>query len=364
MAITGFTAGKYWEQKVGQSYTGYLDSTKKNRLFKDALISLVEQKYLRENTTKVYDEITFVTKTNVIFGVNNNQLHIAPIQISNIVVGGTTGTFTTFLPHNLVTGQVITISDVLATIFVPNGNYTVSVVDANRFQATVIGSSGVYTANTGTFTYATMIPDYWHILAIKALFSQRIYDITITGASNTSPISITLASYNKLRTGDKITISGVLGNTNANGTFYIKKTNNFKVALYSDINLQNPVVGNGAYTSGGIISEVVYRYCTPYISSAKIGFLNIPNITMPSYEIADDYLKIYPQEQICSEVTIDYIKTPDKVIDVTDNVTDLTLYYPEKFIYAIINQAAILFAQEVRDTELFQESSQEAIKSA
>ena len=65
---------------------------------------------------------------------------------------------------------------------------------------------------------------------------------SITGATNASPIVITSANHG-LTTGMKITISGVGGNTNANGTFVITQidANTFSI----------PVAGNASYTSGG-----------------------------------------------------------------------------------------------------------------
>ena len=65
----------------------------------------------------------------------------------------------------------------------------------------------------------------------------------ITGASNTTPINITAASH-KLQSGMRINVSGVGGNTAANGTFTITASDSNTFSL-------NGSVGNGAYTSGG-----------------------------------------------------------------------------------------------------------------
>lgn len=66
---------------------------------------------------------------------------------------------------------------------------------------------------------------------------------TITGASNASPIVITSNNHG-LQTGMKVTVTNVLGNTAADGTFVITNltTNTFSL---------NGSTGNGAYTSGG-----------------------------------------------------------------------------------------------------------------
>lgn len=75
--------------------------------------------------------------------------------------------------------------------------------------------------------------------------------IAITGASNTAPITITTALPNGLQTGAQVTISGVGGNTAANGTFIITVTSPTSFTL-------NGSTGNGAWTSGGTITTSAY----------------------------------------------------------------------------------------------------------
>lgn len=68
---------------------------------------------------------------------------------------------------------------------------------------------------------------------------------TVTLATNASPIVITSASHGFL-TGSLIYISGVVGNTSANGKWVVTKIDNDTFSL-------NNSVGNGTYTSGGSI---------------------------------------------------------------------------------------------------------------
>ena len=66
----------------------------------------------------------------------------------------------------------------------------------------------------------------------------------ITGATNATPIVITSADHG-LTVGAVVVVSGVLGNTAANGTFVISAVTTNTFTLQSS-------VGNGAYTSGGV----------------------------------------------------------------------------------------------------------------
>ncbi len=96
----------------------------------------------------------------------------------------------------------------------------------------------------------------------KNLYDGTLYiqDLpkAITGATNAAPIVITAASHG-YATGNTVTITGVGGNTAANGTWVITvlTTNTFSL---------NGSIGNGAYTSGGSVKSASGNI--PYITSA------------------------------------------------------------------------------------------------
>jgi hypothetical protein len=102
-----------------------------------------------------------------------------------------------------------------------------------------------------------------------AACAVEVYDSTgmkasglaVTGASNTSPIKITTVYDHYLTTGDKVYISGVGGNTNANG--------------YSTVTVTGPKTftldgkaGNGTYTSGGTVAVLVHDLNTRLVAGA------------------------------------------------------------------------------------------------
>jgi len=84
-------------------------------------------------------------------------------------------------------------------------------------------------------------------------YSTGFYDIivttkiatgTITNATQASPIVVTSASHGR-SSGDAVTVSGVQGNTAANGRWLITYVNSSRFSL-------NTSTGNAAYTSGGV----------------------------------------------------------------------------------------------------------------
>ncbi len=79
---------------------------------------------------------------------------------------------------------------------------------------------------------------------------------TVTGATNASPIVITSSAHG-LETGTPVVVSGVLGNTAANGTFRATKVNASTFSLDGS-------TGNGTYTSGGVWHVAgLYRITLP-----------------------------------------------------------------------------------------------------
>ncbi len=358
---TGATLSLYFDQKVSAAYTGYLDNTKKNRLFKDAFVSLIERTYRADFEIKEWDEITYVTNVAVPVTPVLNILNTAALQIINVTIfSATVFEVTTALPHGLIASEPVVISGVAGslTMNTANGSFiSTTVISSTKFRITVASATGAYTANTGIVVTPATISDYWHLLAIKCVFNSPLYGITVTDATNRNPIILELNKRSVIRSGSKIVVSGITGNTAANGTFYARVRNDYQLALYSDVNLQVPVIGNGAYISGGTVSLINENYATALTSKMKIGTLNKPTAQEPYFEIANNLIKIHPLTQPCASATIDYIRVPQVVVDVANAVTDLTLYYPEKFLFALVTEAAKLFANETRDLELLQTST-------
>lgn len=89
--------------------------------------------------------------------------------------------------------------------------------------------------------------------------------LTVTAATNASPIAITSSASHGMSTGDKVAILKVLGNTATNGTWTITVTDSTHFTL-------NGSTGNGAYTSGGFIVKLsLDQWISDIAAAAKIG---------------------------------------------------------------------------------------------
>lgn len=80
-------------------------------------------------------------------------------------------------------------------------------------------------------------------------------NLTVSGATNATPIVVTTAQPHNLADGDTVTIASVGGNTNANGTHYVDVASATTFAIYSDAALSTGIAGNGLYTSDGTVTK-------------------------------------------------------------------------------------------------------------
>jgi len=99
--------------------------------------------------------------------------------------------------------------------------------------------------STDLVNWTAVAPGQFAPSAQKRFFRLRSANVpvAVTGATNASPIVVTSTGH-ALNTGDAVSISGVAGNTAANGTFTVTKVDANTFSL-------NGSTGNAAYTSGG-----------------------------------------------------------------------------------------------------------------
>lgn len=106
---------------------------------------------------------------------------------------------------------------------------------------------------------------------------------TITAASNATPIVVTTLRTHPFRVGDVVRISGVVGNTNANGTFRVKAVPSATTFSLRALDDSADIAGSGAYTSGGTVTAVTrarYVYAEGYAVGADLdgGSVLTPNV--------------------------------------------------------------------------------------
>lgn len=345
-----------------KTYRGFLSNTKLNDLFRESLTLCIEDAYSNLQEQAAYDEIIKNIKVNQIFSVNSNRIYVSPLDIVN-VTHPSAFVLTTALPHNMKIGDSFTIENVAGFTTPINATQVVTSVPSSTsvgFTATFTG--GTYTATTGQVTAHSlggipkMIDDYYQLLAVKTRYVRNI-DIEVTAITNTAPVTYTVNKRsNNIKTGELLTISGILGNTNANGNLYVKKITSTKFATYYDKDLTIPVSGNGEYLGQAKLQRAFYKYATAVSSQTKISEYEVATITKPMVERGNNQLIFYPSDYTCEQITVDYLSTDLTFIDCTNTTIDLTDSYSEGFLYVVINRAVQLFADRFSDQGLQQNS--------
>ncbi len=399
--LTGNYLYLYLKNKIGAPYTGYLSITLFNRFWEDAFIQGIEKRFQQDQTQKIKDELTQFINTNVtITNIGNNALNLAPIVATSLGRVDPSGhpqdwfaqTNIPFSPLNS-TGRIDINGGISkTTLTYPSGRYVItsygnSVKGTTTVYFTAIGFTGTtadYVTNSATFSLqntTNLVPaqliDYVHLLNVKCNFTKPVYVPVVSSSTGGTPITVSLNWYNNLRTSSikndvMITMSGWATNTNANGSFYIKKINDLDFQLYADINLQTPIVGIANETASGVtLGYTYYNAARPYLSTEKISNQNTPTEKSPRYETANNWLIFYGDPHLdipCTEVTIDYICKPKLpyinsqqndaysgvYIDGNDNVFDMSTLYSEKLLFSFTDTAGLLFSEFARDQELAQ----------
>lgn len=84
MPTTGLELSRIFDLNVGQSYTGYLDPPKKNRLLQQALFTAIQLRYKGLIPQWAYDDIAGVIKTRAPYVPVNNQIFLNTVGVPNI----------------------------------------------------------------------------------------------------------------------------------------------------------------------------------------------------------------------------------------------------------------------------------------
>ena len=197
--------------------------------------------------------VTVIGSTTFTLNGSNGTRTITNATNANPIV------ITVSSPHNYVSSQSITISGVGGNTNA-NGTRTIQVIDNLHFSLTGIAGNAAYTSGgTSTGVY-TGTPG-----------SVYVNSFAISAATNATPIVITTTTAHGYVSGETVTISGVGGNTNANGTFVISVISSTQFSLFSTTSTPTGgragIAGNGTYTSGGFVTLTL-----------PFTFLNVDNL--------------------------------------------------------------------------------------
>lgn len=183
-----------------------------------------------------------------LFQPNGSARGFVTVDMQNTVPQGTVRAATNAGPisitspnHGLKSGQRVRISNVNGNT-AANGVFKITVVDANTFRLDGSTGNGVYNPGNGFGTWEANV---------------------ITAAANSSNLVITSAGHG-LKTGEEVRITGVLGNSAANGVYRVS-------VLTADTFSLIGAVGNGTYGGGGSWVRLNEKTSTGDLLPQRIG---------------------------------------------------------------------------------------------
>lgn len=358
--LTGADLYRYIQDGIDQPYSGYLNPAKANRLIRECTIEAIEDRYRSPETQKQNDELSDVLVLDRSITVRDNRVSTVPLRITAFTVVGTTATITTSEPHQLLTGDTLTISD--SAGFTPslNGTYTVTASLTNTsLQFTVPTVTGTWTQGTGVVTHQYMLQDMMHPLAMRTTFVDGTATSIISVTNATAKVVFSTSS--PIRTGTKIRIENALGVVGLNGDFYcsVKSRGGFNAVLYTDEALTTLATLSGTYQGGGTVRIIVSQWATKLFPDRRIAPSSDATPWRPKYGTDTSGLNIYPFNGNCVGVDVDYIRNPVVTIDASDTSVDLETYYSYKFLMHVKDRCATTWMLRMREPEFAAAQQQE-----
>lgn len=144
------------------------------------------------------------------------------MPISSITFSGTTATVTTTGNHNLVTGDLVTLQNVMPDLYNQvNTAITVTGPAVFTFVLPSIPTTNATTAGAFSYIKAAEVPDLWREIGVTAatVAARALASITFS----TTTATATTATAHGLSTGDTIVVTGATP-AQYNGTFTITVT--------------------------------------------------------------------------------------------------------------------------------------------
>lgn len=153
----------------------------------------------------------------------------------NVTITSATPMRLTFPSAHKFTSDV-RVKATIATSALNNKLWPISIVNS-----TTVDLVGSVPGDIGTGSQWVMAP------ATEAPFAFSGESFAVAGATNANPIEISTTTMHRFQTGSNVCLSGVGGNTAANGCFTITATGPSSFTL-------DGTTGNGSYTSGGTVT--------------------------------------------------------------------------------------------------------------
>lgn len=352
MAFTGVDFQNAFERRVDKMFNDYYDVQTSIDFYKRVLRLGLIEKYDTLDKQKRYDELrSFIVLDkrvpNTATQLNTNRILLQDIAVSSFGVN----TITTVFPHNFVVGDLVELNLTGSTGTLTGSFIVQLILGPNEIQFNNNTSIGTFVSGYARNKEASIL-DYLRLNSIKVRYKVKS-KIQIS-AFNVTPnkVEFIVDSFCRLRSGDFIALSGILGTISANGEWYIKQTAPKRYQIFQDALLTVPVLGNSRYLGGGTLYEYIVTEPVFQEKPDEISVIDKPSYEFPRWYMSEGAILLEPAQYLYS-ASISYLRIPPFTINPLDNTTDLLLYMPQELIEFLVDYAAKLFDLETKDWNSF-----------
>lgn len=354
--LTGKQFDELFDRRTDSSYTDYYDPSTKQAFYRQALILAIENKYRNNDNQTSDDDLRNLIVLNKEVVLKDSKVILQPLTIQTL--DAITGNVTFVEEHLMATGETI---ELTVTGFTPTltGAYTVTVVNANTINVTFPITVGAFINGRG-ITQNTL-RDYLHYLSSDIEYQQKV-KIKIDSATDLTPLTFVASDISDIRSGERLFITVSQSTNNLNGLRYVKKVGKKTFECYVDKGFETPIQGNIPYVSASSsIERIMVNTSYPIPPDLSGQRIDEAVYVQPRHNFGNGRLEFTPSGAL--KAYIDYVKEPPIEIDPTDDVSNLTTYFPYRFLMYLIEQAALLFFRETKDIAGAQLTQQQIIEN-
>lgn len=355
--LTGREFDELFDRRTDKSYTDYYDPATKKAFYRQAVILAVENKYRNNDNQTADDDLRNLTVLGREVVLKDSKVILQPLTVATLDL--VSGVVTFVEEHLLSVGEAIelTIQGFTPTL---TGTYTVNAVNSsNSITVTFPATSGTFVKGRG-ITQNTL-KDYLHYLSSDVEYKEKV-KVKILNATDLTPLTFVASDISDIRTGERLHITVTQTTNNLNGLRYVKKVGKQSFECYVDKNLETPIQGNIPYVQADSkIERIMVNTSYPVPPDLSGQRIDEAVYIQPRHTFGNGRLEYKPSGAI--KAYIDYVKEPPIEIDPEDDVTDLTTYFPYRFLMFLIEQAALLFFRETKDIAGTQLTQQQIIEN-
>lgn len=326
---------KKYNQRINQAYMQNEGTDRKQlRINRAALLytqELINDNYLQRHA----DLLTHVNVVNRSYKATLGKVLLSSNIVLAIVPSATSSTIHFEYEHLLAVGDTFTIKSNFGTGAF-NGTYTVVSVPSDKSVVILQVLSTGYVSGSAYADSDQWVTDYMQLKVCRCIAKRQVARFKKIVFTNKKS-HLMFGGPSRLRAGSKIYITGT-GALAADGYYYVRPEGLSFYELFKDRFMNDPVTSVVGVVSNDVtVYEIISEVSTEMKSHRKGSPFHVGTYDQPKHELSRKLLITHPE---ADSVELDYYSNNIIQFDLTDAVTDYSLFANQKFIETVIDRAA------------------------